>query len=98
MSFVYLFAIAFFLFLCLVLTGVILVQESKSSGLGASFGGDAGQSLFGVAAPQILKSFTAWLAALFMLLCVLLSFWTSLRGREPLSASTVVEDVESSAP
>jgi preprotein translocase subunit SecG len=87
MTFVYLFAVVLFLLLCLLLTVTVLLQESKSSGLGgASFGGDAGDSLFGVSTPQILKVFTGWLAAIFMVSCILLSYWTSAKGR---SYSTV---------
>ncbi len=39
MSFLYYLAMILFMILCVVLCVVILVQESKSSGLGASFGG-----------------------------------------------------------
>lgn len=81
MAFLYFFAIALFLLLCLLLTLVVLIQESKSVGLGASFGGDTGDSLFGVSTPQILKVFTAWLAGIFLLSCLLISFWTGARAR-----------------
>lgn len=74
-----LFYIALFLFmgLCALLCLVILVQESKSLGLGASFGGDPGESLFGTSTADVLKKFTAWLAVIFMVACVLLSIWSS---------------------
>lgn len=96
MSVLYVLAVALFLFLCLVLSGVVLIQESKSTGLGASFGGDAGQSLFGVSTPQVLKVFTAYLAAIFMLSCVILSFWTSTRGRSHSSQVVEIEETSSS--
>lgn len=92
MSVLYTIAVFLFLILCLVLAVVVLIQESKTTGLGASFGGDAGSSLFGVSTPQVLKVFTAWLAAVFMLSCILLSFWTSARGRS--SAPQIVETEE----
>ena len=47
MTFLYYLSIVLFVFLSTILCLVILVQESKSMGLGASFGGDAGESLFG---------------------------------------------------
>lgn len=67
-----------FLFLCLcgLLCLVILIQESKSLGLGASFGGDPGESLFGTSTAEVLKKFTAYLAVVFMIACVVLSLWT----------------------
>lgn len=81
MTFIYYFAIFLFLFLCALLCLVILMQESKSSGLGASFGGDASESVFGTATADVLKKFTAWLAAIFLVSCVLLSLWTGALAR-----------------
>jgi preprotein translocase subunit SecG len=94
MAVLYFFSILIFLALCCLLTIVVLIQESKSSGLGASFGGDAGDSLFGVSTPQILKVFTAYLAGVFMISCVLLSFWTSSRARTHISTAIPTEIVE----
>ena len=73
----YYIAVALFLFCCFILCSVILMQESKSMGLGASFGGDAGESVFGTATADVLKRFTTWLVAIFMGACLVLSFWTS---------------------
>ena len=95
MAVLYYSLIVFFLALCCLLTIVVLIQESKSSGLGASFGGDAGDSLFGVSTPQVLKVFTAYLAAAFMMGCVLLSFWTSSRARSHISTMIPTENVDS---
>ncbi len=67
--------------LCLMLASVILVQESKSMGLGASFGGDARDSLFGTSTAAVLKKFTAYLAGIFVIICLLLSFWSSSLAR-----------------
>ncbi len=50
-------------------------------GLGASFGGDNGDSLFGTSTADVLKKFTAYLAGFFMIACILLSLWTSVIGR-----------------
>lgn len=81
MTFIYFTALFFFILLCAVLCLVILVQESKSLGLGASFGGDPGESLFGTSTADVLKKFTAWLAVIFMVSCVLLSLWTGAMTR-----------------
>lgn len=80
-TFFYFTAIVLFMLLCMILCFVILIQESKSTGLGASFGGDSGDSLFGTSTADILKKFTAWLAIVFLGACVLLSVWTSSLGR-----------------
>ena len=85
MTFIYFFAIFLFLFLCVLLCGVILIQESKSTGLGASFGGDSGDSLFGTSTADVMKNFTGWLAAVFLVSCVLLSLWTSASVRSKVT-------------
>lgn len=81
MSFIFYFAIFVFMLLCILLCGVILIQESKSTGLGASFGGDTTDSLFGTSTADVLKQFTAWVAAIFLISCVLLSLWTQSMAR-----------------
>ena len=79
--FFYLF-LAIFLLLSGVLCLVVLVQESKSLGLGASFGGDPGESLFGTSTALVLKKLTAYLAVVFVIGCILLSLWTETLGRQ----------------
>ena len=81
MTFIFYLALFLFLGLCALLCLVILIQESKSLGLGASFGGDPGESLFGTSTADVLKKFTAWLAVVFMIACVLLSLWTGVLSR-----------------
>lgn len=94
MTFLYLCAVVLFLFLSFVLTVTVLLQEAKSSGLGgSSFGGDAGDSLFGVSTPQVLKVVTAWLAAIFMVSCIFLSYWTSAKSRSYAPPQAAVSDV-----
>lgn len=86
MTFIYYLAIFLFIFLCFLLCFIILIQESKSSGLGASFGGDASESVFGTATADVLKKFTAWLALAFLISCVLLSLWTQALARSRTSS------------
>lgn len=86
MTFLYLLAITLFLILCAVLCFVILIQESKSTGLGASFGGESSDSLFGTSTADVLKKFTGWLAVIFFSSCILLSLWTTAMGRTRPSA------------
>lgn len=86
MAFLYFFTITLFMLLCLLLCGVILLQESKSSGLGASFGGETSESLFGTSTADVLKKFTGWLSFVFLVACILLSLWTSALGRTQSNA------------
>lgn len=95
MAFIYFFTIALFLFVCVLLCAVILMQESKSSGLGASFGGEASESIFGTSTADVLKRFTGWLALIFLVACILLSLWTSALGRSKTTTSAfTMEQIE----
>lgn len=81
MTTLFYFVLFAFLLVAIVLCFVILIQEAKSLGLGASFGGDAGDSLFGTSTAEVLKRFTAYVAAVFLGTCFLLSLWTASLGR-----------------
>lgn len=81
MTIIYYILLLLFLLLCMVLSFAILIQEAKSMGLGASFGGDAGDSLFGTSTAEVLKKFTAYLAGFFLISCLILSIWSSALGR-----------------
>ena len=96
MTFFYYFTVVSFILLSSLLCFVILIQESKSTGLGASFGGDASDSLFGTSTADVLKKFTGWLALAFLLSCLVLSFWTAALGRAkmptlPVNAFETIE-------
>ena len=88
-----------FLFIFLIISAllgfVILLQESKSMGLGASLGGNSGDSLFGTSTAAVLKKFTAYLAGIFMVISLLLSFWSSSLARYQLTSIPQVEIEES---
>jgi preprotein translocase subunit SecG len=83
-AFFYILLIVFLLF-CVVLSFAILIQEAKSMGLGASFGGDSGDSLFGTSTAEVLKRFTAYLSGFFLLCCLILSLWSAALGRSTSS-------------
>lgn len=63
-----------FLALCALLCTTILVQESKSLGFGASFGGDASSSMFGTSTADVLKKITAWFIVIFFVSCLFFSY------------------------
>lgn len=51
---------------CLLLIGLVLLQKSKSEGLGLAFGAGAGESLFGARAGNVLSKATVTLGIVFM--------------------------------
>lgn len=76
MSILFYLSIIVFLFLSVILCFSVLIQESKSLGLGASFGGESGDSLFGTSTADVLKKFTSWVGICFLVGCILLSIWS----------------------
>ncbi len=88
-----LFYIFLFLFLLasVLLCLVILIQEAKSLGLGASFGGDNSDSLLGTSTAEVLKRFTGYLAGVFLLSCLVLSLWSGSLGRSHTASLIPIE-------
>ena len=56
----------------LLIIGVILLQRSKSEGLGLAFGASTGESLFGARAGNVLTKITVILGIVFMASALLL--------------------------
>lgn len=103
MTFLYYLFLTIFLIFSIFTCLIILMQEAKSLGLGASFGGDSGDSLFGTSTAEVLKKFTAYLITFFMIGCVILSLWTANIGRkrnpiEPIQSEEVMPDQENLLP
>jgi len=85
--------ITVFLLLGALLCLIIMMQEGKGSSLGAFLGGGQ-DSLFGVSTAQVLKKITAYMATIFMILSLLLSFWTASIGKNISPYSQPQEQVE----
>lgn len=94
MSVILYLALFLFIGLCGLLCLVILIQESKSLGLGASFGGDSGDSVFGTSTAAVLRKFTAYLAVVFVISCILLSLWTKAMGKRPHNIPPSIEEMD----
>jgi preprotein translocase subunit SecG len=77
MVYFYFSVLFFFLIFSFLLCILILAQESKSLGMGSSFGGDAAGSLLGGSSADILKKITTWGAVFFLTLSIIISVWTS---------------------
>lgn len=91
MTILFYFFLTLFILLSFVLCFAILIQEAKSLGLGASFGGDNSDSLFGTSTAEVLKRFTAYAAGVFLVTCLVLSLWSSSLGRRHNAPMTPVE-------
>ncbi|MBM3184329.1 MAG: preprotein translocase subunit SecG [Chlamydiae bacterium] len=98
MTITFYFLLFLFLLLCAVLCFVILIQEAKSLGLGASFGGDTSDSLFGTSTAEVLKRFTAYVSGAFLIGCLILSLSSASLGRNASKALFQAAPIEQLKP
>lgn len=77
-------------FVCLVLMGVVLLQQGKGGGMGSAFGGASAQVFGGSGAGNLLTRATAICAAIFMLTSVGLAYMSS-SGDRALKAKVAAE-------
>ena len=94
MTFLFYFLLFIFLLVCLILSFSILIQESKSTGLGALMGGDSSDSFFGTSTADVIKKFTTYLVIIFLSGCIFLSVWSSSVGKIKTPASLEVSQVQ----
>jgi len=78
---------ALFIFACLLICGLVLLQEGKGGGLGDAFGG-AGAQTFGVKAQGVAKV-TGYLVAFLMLIAIGI---TKIRTNESSVAGQLLAD------
>ena len=91
MTFLYYLTLVIFMGVSALLSFVILIQESKSMGLGAAFGSDHGSSVFGTSTASVLKKFTAYASIVFIALCIILSIWSSAGSSVARPVPTIME-------
>ena len=88
----------FFVFNCLVLIIVVLLQSGKAADLAGAFGGAGSQTAFGPrGAATILSQATTWCAIMFMV-CALTMVVKVDRGLGTVGGSSVLEKVSKPAP
>lgn len=93
MATLYILSIVIFLMLCLLTCMIVLAQESKSSGMGAAFGGESASQVLGSSSADILKKITAIFVLVFLLLSLILSVWTGSFTRKKVGAKTALTEL-----
>jgi preprotein translocase subunit SecG len=89
----YYFLVAIYTVVCLLLIGVILLQQGKGGDIANAFGGGGSQAVFGArSGATLLTRATAGLAALFVVLSLTLTAWGQRGG------SSVVGGIEGPPP
>ena len=97
MSVLIVFLYALVVVVSLLLIGLILIQPSKSGGMGAAFGG-IGESMFGGKAGSHLTKATVWLTAIFMVLSLVLAVLIGHGFRMGTAASGVERELAAEKP
>lgn len=83
----------------LLLIGIILLQKSKSEGLGMAFGSGMGETLFGSRAGNVLTKGTVILAVIFMVTTIALGMvFSGSAQNESLLGSAEAVPVQQAAP
>lgn len=81
MSYLTVLVVILHIIICLVLIGVVLLQQGKSADLAAAFGGQGSQTAFGPrGASNALTRVTTWAAILFMITSISLTVLLSRTG------------------
>ena len=70
-----------FVFICGLMTLVILMQRPKQEGLGAAFGGGVTDQVFGAQTTTVLQRGTVYLGSLFFIIALLLSVLIGQRNK-----------------
>ena len=96
MSVLIVFLYALVVVVSLLLIGLILIQPSKSGGMGAAFGG-IGESMFGGKAGSHLTKATVWLTAIFMVLALALAILIGHGARMESGNSGVEKELAAAA-
>lgn len=91
--------LALHVFVCILLIIAVLLQNSKSSDLGAALGGGSGE-MFGPKAPStIMNKITTVIAAAFLVLSLVLAILSGLGEKSIMQGGgSVMQGVESSLP
>ena len=98
-------AIFIFVIVCLLLIGIILIQSSKTGGMGSAMSGQAFQDAFGgQGADRLLLKITSFLAIAFMCLAMIIGILpnpgseTQDRTKSILMGNSKSENIESEIP
>lgn len=85
MGFLFYLIMAMFLFVCLILIGLVLIQKGRGGGLSSAFGGAGGNTAFGAKTGDILTWATSIIFGVFLLLAVVLNLMANSRQSTPTS-------------
>ena len=98
MSFLFYTTIAMFIFVCLFMILLILIQKGRGGGLASAFGGAGGNTAFGSKTGDVLTWATSVVFGVFLLLAVALNLFADARNRAGQQAKVTPLASEKTAP
>jgi preprotein translocase subunit SecG len=82
----YFITMGLFLFVCLVMILLVLIQKGRGGGLSSAFGGSGGNTAFGAKTGDVLTWATSVVFAIFIILAVVLNLLANRIGQAPASS------------
>ena len=82
----YFITMGLFLFVCLVMILLVLIQKGRGGGLSSAFGGSGGNTAFGAKTGDVLTWATSIVFAIFIILAVVLNLLANRIGQAPSSS------------
>ena len=80
--------VSLFVFVCLVMIGLVLLQKGRGGGLASAFGGAGGNTAFGSKTGDVLTWATAIVFGVFILLAVALNLLGDVKNARATAAAT----------
>jgi preprotein translocase subunit SecG len=77
----------FFIFVCLLLIMIVLIQKGRGGGLASAFGGMGGNTAFGSKTGDVLTWATSFIFLIFLILAVALNLMANARHNANLQAT-----------
>jgi len=82
----YFITMGLFLFVCLIMILLVLIQKGRGGGLSSAFGGSGGNTAFGAKTGDVLTWATSIVFAIFIILAVVLNLLANRIGQAPASS------------
>lgn len=94
MTFLFYLTVTLFVFVCLVLIGLVLIQKGRGGGMISAFSGGGGHTPFGSKTGDVLTWATSIVFGVFVLLAIVLNLMSQARAR-PATPPVVVPQSQS---
>ena len=89
MGFLFYLMVVLFIFICLILMGLVLIQKGRGGGLASAFGGGGGHTPFGTKTGDVLTWTTSVVFGIFIMLAISLNWLANARQKASVNGLQV---------